>query len=106
MRLLSNESWPDVAAVGGWWPRSNNPEIDRVGADRTSLARRILFVGSIKWHDTTPIDHRDVGDLAAAKLAVPGADADTPLVAVSRSGFDTNALAGSWTPDELIRAWE
>lgn len=105
MRLLPDEVWPDVAAVGGWWPRSNHPEVDLVGADRASVARRISFVGTIKWHDTRPVDHRDVGDLAAARLAVPGADVDTPLVAVSRSGFATDALAARWSPDELIRAW-
>jgi len=34
-----------ASVVGGWWPRSNNPEVDLVGADARP-ARRIAFVGS------------------------------------------------------------
>ena len=32
-RLLPDTCWPEVRAVGGWWPRTNVPEIDLVGAN-------------------------------------------------------------------------
>src|SRR6202453_3298372 len=48
MRLTPDEQWPDTEAVGGWWNRQNNPEIDLVGADRAPTARNIHFLGSIK----------------------------------------------------------
>jgi hypothetical protein len=39
-------------------------------------------------------------------LAVPGATADTPLVAVSRGGVDPGLpLAAHWGPADLVRAW-
>jgi Archaea bacterial proteins of unknown function len=41
MRLTPDEQWPDTEAVGGWWNRQNNPEIDLVGADRAPTARNI-----------------------------------------------------------------
>lgn len=95
-----------TAAVGGWWNRQNNPEIDLIGADRPDVARTITFVGSVKWHDTTPFDSRDRDALVRGMLAVPGVGTDTPLVAVSRSGFRPDLdLATTWGPDELCDAW-
>jgi hypothetical protein len=38
-------------------------------------------------------------------LAVPGADEDTPLVAVSRSGFTVDGLAATSGPEQLMEAW-
>lgn len=35
-------------AVGGCWNRTNDVEIDIVGADRAPIANELLFVGSIK----------------------------------------------------------
>jgi len=37
------------AVVGGFWTRTNDPEIDVVVADRAAPASAILAVGSIKW---------------------------------------------------------
>jgi hypothetical protein len=37
-------AWPDVQAVGGWWNRQFDPEIDLVGADRRPVAQTIYFV--------------------------------------------------------------
>ncbi|WP_373685536.1 hypothetical protein [Streptomyces lunaelactis] len=40
-------------------------------------------------------------------LAVPGAEPDTPLVAVSRSGVAEGLpLAAHWGPEDLVRAWQ
>lgn len=107
VRLLPDEAWPDTEAVGGWWNRQNNPEIDLVGADREPVAGRVHFLGSIKWLEARAFDHHDYEALVRDVLAVPGAGTDTPLVAVSRNGFvDGLPLASQWGPEELVRAWQ
>lgn len=94
-----------AATVGGYWTRSNDVEIDLVGADRQPIARRVDFIGSVKWHDLRPFDARDLGALSAARERVPGADDDTGLVAVSRTGVTTGGLDRTWGPEELVDAW-
>jgi len=107
LRLLPEVGWPQTGAVGGWWNRRNNPEIDLVGADRRPVATQVNFVGSIKWYDNKPFTSRDYDRLAEDATAVPGATRDTPLVAVSRTGFaDGLPLAARWGPDDLLRAWQ
>ncbi|RKN03511.1 ATP-binding protein [Streptomyces radicis] len=103
-RLLPDERWPGVREVGGWWPRTNNPEVDLVGTDRAP-ARAIAFVGSVKWREQRPFDQRALAALARDTLAVPGADGDTPLIAVSRAGFTTEGLAAAYGPERLVEAW-
>ncbi|GAA2134185.1 ATP-binding protein [Streptomyces synnematoformans] len=106
LRLLPSETWPETEAVGGWWNRQNNPEIDLVGADREPVAGQVHFLGSVKWLDNRPFDRHDYDALVRDVLAVPGADADTPLVAVSRCGTaDGLPLAAHWGPEDLVRAW-
>lgn len=106
LRLLPDHGWPDTAAVGGWWNRQNNPEIDLVGADRAPVAGAVHLVGSVKWRDAHPFSRRDHDDLVRGMVTVPGVDRDTPMVAVSRSGVDDGLpLAASWGPDDLVRAW-
>ncbi|WAP58319.1 hypothetical protein [Streptomyces sp. S465] len=40
-------------------------------------------------------------------LAVPGAEPDTPLVAISRCGIEDDLpLAAHWGPEDLVRAWQ
>jgi AAA+ ATPase superfamily predicted ATPase len=105
-RVLPDAFWPSVSAVGAWWNRRNNPEIDLVGADKRPVAGSIGFVGSIKWREDRPFDARDFMALARAAVAVPGAAEDTPLVAVSRTGVEAGVpLAQSWTPEQLVDAW-
>jgi len=105
-RLMPNETWPSVMSVGSWWNRINNPEIDLVGADRAPTAKTIGFIGSIKWRDAKPFDASDFAELTRAALMVPGVDAQTPLVAVSRSGVTPGLpVAASWNPDGLVNAW-
>jgi len=106
-RLLPDEDWAETEAVGGWWNRQNNPEIDLVGADREPVAGAVHFVGSVKWQESRPFGRSDYDALARDMLAVPGAAAGTPLVAVSRSGVIANLpLAAMWGPDDLVRAWQ
>lgn len=107
LRLLPDDAWPDTEAVGGWWNRQNNPEIDLVGADREPVAGAVHFLGSIKWLEDRPFDRHDYDALSRDMPAVPGADRDTPLIAVSRSGVAENLpLAACWGPEDLIRAWQ
>ncbi|MEK8144497.1 hypothetical protein NKH18_30315 [Streptomyces sp. M10(2022)] len=79
--------------MGGYWTRTNDPEIDIVAADRGPIAKRITAVGSIKWLENRSFDGRDLARLIVHRSQLPGADEDTPLLVVSRSGVDA-AVAG------------
>ena len=57
LRLMPNDECPETEAIGGWWNRRNNPEIDLVGADREPVARKVQFVGSVKWLETRSEEH-------------------------------------------------
>ncbi len=107
LRLLPDDNWPDTEAVGGWWNRQNNPEIDLIGTDREPNATSVHFAGSIKWLEKQPFGRREYDTLVRDTLAIPGTDPDTPLVAVSRSGTDNGLpLAAIWGPEDLVRAWQ
>ncbi|MCT9078650.1 ATP-binding protein [Streptomyces fulvoviolaceus] len=106
LRLLPNEDWPDTEAIGGWWNRQNNPELDLIGTDREPVAGAVRFVGSIKWLESQPFGPREYDALVRDVLAVPGTAPDTPLVAVSRAGVVADLpLAGHWGPEDLVAAW-
>jgi len=91
-------------AIGSYWTRSNDPEIDVVGADRAPVAGRITTVGSIKWHDEAPFDARDLARLAHHRDLLPGAPEDATLLAISRTGCSITGLP-VLTPDDLLAAW-
>lgn len=101
-------SWPDVEAVGGWWNRRFDPEVDLVGADAAPVAKRVVFVGSVKWLHT-PFDGHDLTALTKAAPAVPGFEyGTTGSVVVTRSGTaDGLDLSGVqvWGPDDVLSAW-
>jgi AAA+ ATPase superfamily predicted ATPase len=102
---LADDHLPDgTQVVGSYWTRSNDPEIDIVGADRSPVARRITTVGSIKWHNEAPFDVHDLARLTHHRDRLPGADPDTPLIAISRTGGEVAGLT-VLSPDELITAW-
>jgi uncharacterized protein len=103
-RLLPAEGIPPAAEVGAYWTRSNDVEIDIVGADRAPVARRIHFLGSIKWLERRPFDAHDLGALTAHRGRMPGAEDTTPLLAVSRSGGTVGDLP-VFGPEELLTAW-
>jgi AAA+ ATPase superfamily predicted ATPase len=94
-------------AVGAFWTRDNSVEIDLVGADREAApAGAVAFVGTIKWRDRTPVAGSDIADLVRGATRIPGVDAATPLVAVSRSGFDRIAAPiRQIEPDEILAAF-
>ena len=107
LRMLPDDRWPETEAVGGWWNRQNNPELDLIGTDREPAAGGVHFVGSIKWLEERPFDRHDYDALARGVLSVPGTQFDTPLVAVSRSGVDGDLpIVAHWGPEDLVRAWQ
>ncbi|AZQ37136.1 ATP-binding protein [Streptomyces cyaneochromogenes] len=107
LRLLPDAGWPGTEAVGGWWNRQNNPEIDLVGTDREPVAGKVHFVGSVKWLESRPFGRHEYDALVRDMLAVPGTAPDTPLVAVSRCGVaDDLPLTAHWGPEDLVRAWQ
>ncbi|WP_460708437.1 ATP-binding protein [Myceligenerans halotolerans] len=104
-RFADDEIAPGTNVVGGYWTRTNDPEIDLVGADREPIAKTLTFVGSIKWLENRPFDHRDATRLVVHRSQLPGATDETPLVAVSRSeaSLDGLTIIG---PDRLLTAWD
>jgi len=104
----SDLPWPEAIAVGGWWNRAFNPEIDLVGADRAPVARQIHYAGSVKWLDR-PFDEHDLAALQRDAIAVPGFDPGrTGLAAVSRAGTATGIsrqLALCWGPQDIVAAF-
>lgn len=105
LRIAPDLGWPDTEAVGGWWNRRNNPEIDIIGANREPVATSIFFAGSIKWHDARLFDQHDLADLVRGMGSVPGADDATPLVAVSRSGVAEGVPVRPVSPANLLAGW-
>ncbi len=109
-RLLPDARTPwldpaDVAALGGYWTRSNDVEVDLVAADRSPVARRIGFVGSIKWRERGDFDVRDLGQLHRHRDRVPGTDDATPLVAVGRRRPELDGFDARYGAEDLMRAW-
>ncbi|MEU7850382.1 hypothetical protein AB0B69_23530 [Micromonospora parva] len=93
LRRLPGDHLPAQAAtIGGYWTRTNDPEIDIVGADRAPVARHISFVGSVKWQENRPFDAHDLGRLPLHRSRLPGADESVPMVAVSRSGTAVDGI--------------
>ncbi len=100
--------WPEATAVGGWWNRAFDPEIDLIGADRAPVARKLWYAGSVKWLDR-PFGAPDLAVLQRNAPQVPGFDPEqAALIGVSRSGFTDSAttnLALCWLPEDIISAF-
>lgn len=100
--------WPQASAVGGWWNRAFDPEIDLIGADRAPIAGQVYYAGSVKWLDR-PFDESDFAALQHGAVAVPGFETGyTALVAVSRSGVSAGPrerLALCWSPQDVVAAF-
>lgn len=90
--------------VGGYWTRTNDPEVDLIGADRGPIAKRLTMIGSVKWLENRSFDAHDLGRLISQRSRIPGADDSTPLLAVSRGGTTTDGVVAIG-PDELLEAW-
>ena len=69
------------------------------------MAKRVGFLGSVRWRRARPFDRADALELAGRRRDVPGA-ADALLVGVSAQGFDDAAtLDVRLGPEDLIGAW-
>ncbi len=104
LRRMPDSLPEDTQVIGGYWTRTNDPEIDIVCADREPVAKKITAVGSIKWHDKRLFDSHDLTKLHLHRAQLPGADEHTQLLAVSRAGVSVSGVTG-FTPDDLIAAW-
>lgn len=102
-RLLPDGRLPAAGTVGGYWTRTNDVEIDIVGADRGPIARELLFVGSIKWLDEATFDQHDLAALHRHRAAL--SDTPLPVIAVSRSGVSCGGLDAVYGPEDIINAW-
>jgi uncharacterized protein len=99
--------WPMATAVGGWWNRAFDPEIDLVGADRAPVAQTIFYAGSVKWLNGK-FDNHDLAGLLRSCAAIPGFGIGGPLVGVSLSGFSPGVaeqLALAWTAHDVVAAY-
>ncbi|MCF2528067.1 DUF234 domain-containing protein [Yinghuangia soli] len=105
-RLPENELPPGCQVFGGYWTRTNDPEIDLVAADREPVAKHVAAVGSIKWLENSPFDGRDLSRLLVHRTQLPGATDDTPPLVVSRSGVSLPGLPYVYDPARLLGAWE
>ena len=94
----------DASVIGGYWTRTNDLEVDLVGADQWPGASRIPLVGSIKWREKQPFDRHDFMELAQAAALVPGAS-KPKLIAVSRTPSITTGLDRVYSPADLVGAW-
>jgi AAA+ ATPase superfamily predicted ATPase len=108
IRAAPDLPWPEAAAVGGWWNRAFDPEVDLIGADRAPAARTLFYAGSVKWLDRPFGDH-DLAELRRGAAQVPGFDPGaTALIAASASGFGDAAadgLALTWRPADVVAAF-
>jgi len=107
-RAAPDLPWPAADAVGGWWNRAFDPEVDLIGADRAPVARTLFYAGSVKWLDRPFGDH-DLAELRRGATQVPGFDpGGTALIAASASGFSDAAadgLALTWRPADVVAAF-
>ena len=78
-RLLPAQGIQAAPVVGGYWTRSNDVEIDIVGADRGPVAKELLFLGSVKWLETAAFDEHDLVALQRHRGRVTELP-DTPAV--------------------------
>ncbi|MGH2469402.1 MAG: ATP-binding protein, partial [Chloroflexota bacterium] len=93
--------------VGAYWTRTNDVQVDLVGVGKERDNVQIEFVGSIKWRDSARFDASDVAALARDRLKVPGATESTPMVGVSRSGFDeVKSLARKLDDADIVAAFK
>lgn len=95
---------PQTAVLGAYWTRTNDPEVDLIGADRGPVARVVSVVGSVKWHESRPFDPHDLARLLVHRDQVPGADERTALLAVARIDSTVPGVQVLGAA-ELLTAW-
>lgn len=107
--LIPDARFGSAAVVGAYWTADNAVEVDLVGADRRDPpAKRISFLGTIKWRESKPATMTDYDVLVASGTKVPGVGPTAIKVAVSRLGADADAGAAFdvvLDADDVIAAW-
>lgn len=110
--LMPDPRLGDATVVGAYWTDDHQVEVDLVGADRRDPpAKRIAFVGTVKWRQRRKVSRGDYAALMASASRVPGVDlARVRTVAVSLAGADATAtghfdavldasdILGAWAP--------
>jgi uncharacterized protein len=104
-RMLPDERFGGGEFVGAFWNRDNSVEVDLVGGRGQATSREIDFAGSIKWRAKDRFDRDDLSKLVQHRTSIPGANEQTLLIGVSRSGFDLDGLDVRLIPDDLIAAF-
>lgn len=105
-RIAPDLGFPDVAAVGAWWNRQHNPQIDIVAMNDERHAG-IAFAGSIKWHETQPFGLREYNALVRDVHSVPGVSDQTTLLAVSRTAEAADGVPiRRLGPADILTAWQ
>jgi len=106
LRVAPDLGFPDVAAVGAWWNRQHNPQIDIVAKNDERHAG-IAFAGSIKWHETQPFGLREYNALVRDVYSVPGVNDQTTLLAVSRIAESADGVpVRCLGPADILTAWQ
>lgn len=81
-------------------------EVDLVGGDTWPVAKRVAFVGSVKWRAKRRFSRADALELAARRAQIPGTGEKTLLIGVSSRGFDPDVpLDAQLSPQDLLGAW-
>ena len=106
MSAAGDPRFGGARVVGGFWTKDNQVEIDLVGANRDDPGAelQVAFIGTIKWRAHKPLDGHDMSALESATARMAGANPSTPVVAVSRQGFDQIARPFAAVPAEDIIA--
>ena len=108
LSIAGDHTLDGARAVGAYWTRSNQVQVDLVGADRQAPpVERVAFAGSIKWREEAPFTGKDASALEAGVGQVPGVESSTRWVAVSRRGFARQIAAPirRVEPDEILEAF-
>jgi hypothetical protein len=106
-RLLPDtERFGAARYAGGYWNRTGAIEVDLVGGDAWPVAKRVAFLGLIKWRSGRGFGRADAMRLASQRIEVPGASEETLLIGVSSRRFEANTpLDVRLLPHDLVGAW-
>lgn len=105
-RMLPHPRLGDASFVGAFWTKDGRVEVDLVGGRNPDRAKTVDFIGSIKWRERDPFGRDDLAALHQARPRVPGAEASTRLVGVSRAGYSVTGLDAAFDPEDLVAAWD
>jgi uncharacterized protein len=62
-RLLPLANLQGADYVGSYWTRTNDPELDVIGAEKAKAPATVAFAGSIKWRDRSAFESADLEQL-------------------------------------------